>query len=62
MGTAGLTLGITPQLDSLSKVVLILFMFVGRVGWMMLIFSLLGKNQTPPIRRVSEKNIGWLAI
>ena len=55
LGTAGLTLGITPQLDSLSKVVLILFMFVGRVGWMMLIFSLLGKNQTPPIRRVSEK-------
>lgn len=39
LGTVGLTLGITPQLGSLSKCILILFMFLGRVGGLTLIYA-----------------------
>ncbi len=39
VGTVGLTLGITPQLGSLSRIVLIALMFIGRVGGLTLIFA-----------------------
>ncbi|MBO8423754.1 MAG: Trk family potassium uptake protein, partial [Firmicutes bacterium] len=39
IGTVGLTLGITPQLGALSKCILILLMFFGRVGGLTLIFA-----------------------
>ncbi|MGM9660544.1 MAG: TrkH family potassium uptake protein [Faecousia sp.] len=41
VGTVGLTLGITPGLGSISKTILILLMFFGRVGGLTLIFATL---------------------
>ena len=39
IGTVGLTLGITPQLGFLSRILLIFLMFFGRVGGLTLIFA-----------------------
>lgn len=39
IGTVGLTLGITPQLGMLSKSILIVFMFLGRIGGLTLIYA-----------------------
>lgn len=41
IGTVGLTLGITPELGALSRCILILLMFFGRVGGLTLIFATL---------------------
>ncbi len=41
VGTVGLTLGITPQLGILSRIVLIILMFMGRVGGLTLIYLFL---------------------
>ena len=41
VGTVGLTLGITPTLGMLSRVILIFLMFLGRVGGLTLIFAAL---------------------
>lgn len=41
IGTVGLTLGITPQLGHLSQLILIVLMFLGRVGGLTLIFAAL---------------------
>ena len=38
-GTVGLTLGLTPQLGTLSQSILILLMFFGRVGGLTLIYA-----------------------
>ncbi len=43
VGTVGLTLGITPELSVLSQVILILLMFLGRVGGLTLIYAALSK-------------------
>ena len=45
VGTVGLTLGITPDLSALSRAVLILLMFFGRVGGLTLIFAALSGTQ-----------------
>ena len=39
VGTVGLTLGITPQLGAFSQSILILLMFLGRVGGLTLVFA-----------------------
>ena len=39
VGTVGVTLGITPKLHLLSQLVLIILMFLGRVGALTLIFA-----------------------
>lgn len=39
VGTVGLTLGITPGLSIFSRVILIILMYIGRVGGLTLIFS-----------------------
>ncbi len=39
LGTVGLSLGITPQLGVLSQLVLILLMFIGRVGGLTILFA-----------------------
>lgn len=41
VGTVGLTLGITPQLGLFSRGILILLMYIGRVGGLTLVFSAL---------------------
>lgn len=45
VGTVGLTLGITPTLGIVSKLILILSMFFGRVGGMTLIYAAFGANK-----------------
>ncbi|WP_217587161.1 TrkH family potassium uptake protein [Lentibacillus saliphilus] len=37
-GTTGLSMGITPELSSIGKIVIILLMFIGRVGVLSLVF------------------------
>ena len=44
IGTVGLTLGITPGLSEESLLILILLMFVGRVGGLTLVFTALSKR------------------
>ena len=45
VGTVGLTLGITPGLGIVSKIILITLMFCGRVGGLTLIFAALSGTQ-----------------
>lgn len=46
IGTVGLTLGITPQLSFISQFILIILMFLGRVGGLTLIYAALsGSNR-----------------
>ena len=39
IGTVGLTVGITPFLSAISKIILIVLMFLGRVGGLTLVFA-----------------------
>lgn len=55
IGTVGLTIGITPSLGTVAKIVIILLMFIGRVGWLTLALALAGKHFDPPVERVPEK-------
>lgn len=41
IGTVGLTLGITPQLGAVSQIILMILMFLGRVGGLTLIYAAL---------------------
>lgn len=45
VGTVGLTLGVTPQLGLLSRGILVILMFLGRVGGLTLIFAALSEGQ-----------------
>ncbi len=45
LGTVGLSLGITPYLSSVGKIVIISLMLVGRIGPLAIGFSLLGKQK-----------------
>lgn len=44
IGTVGLTLGITPELGILSQIVLMILMFLGRVGGLTLIYAALSET------------------
>lgn len=46
IGTVGLTLGITPALGNVSRFILILLMFMGRVGGLTLIFAAVSDKKT----------------
>lgn len=46
VATVGLTLGITPQLGTISKVILIALMYLGRVGGLTLIYAALSGQRT----------------
>ena len=59
VGTVGLTLGITPQLGILSRIVLIILMFMGRVGGLTLIYAAFSGNGISYSKFPEEKiNIG----
>lgn len=47
LGTVGLSLGITPDLDSLEQIIIITTMFLGRVGPLTLGFALAYKQKQP---------------
>lgn len=44
IGTVGITLGITPDLCTASKIVLIILMFLGRVGGMTIVYAALSRK------------------
>ncbi len=57
VGTVGLTLGITPNLHAVSKLILIISMYFGRVGGLTLFYATLGANKKAnfkyPIENIS---------
>ena len=55
VGTVGLSLGITPGLGTISRLVLIVLMFFGRVGGLTLIFATLPANKNTLSRLPLEK-------
>ena len=57
IGTVGLSLGITPSLGLFSHLVLILFMFFGRVGGLTLIYAALDSKGADVSQRPVEKII-----
>ena len=55
IGTVGLTLGITPDLHLVSKLILISLMFLGRIGGLTLIFATLSANKNTLSKLPLEK-------
>lgn len=55
VGTVGLSLGVTPGLGTLSRLILILLMFFGRVGGLTLIFAALSGTQKQAAKYPQEK-------
>ena len=55
IGTVGLSLGITPELGPISRVILITLMFFGRVGGLTLIFAALSNIQGNSARLPQER-------
>ena len=55
IGTVGLTLGITPQLGTVSQMILICLMYLGRVGGLTLIFATLSVDKKVLIKYPKEK-------
>ncbi len=59
VGTVGLTLGITPHLGTLSKAILIVLMFLGRVGGLTLVYAALpGKKRAHAKLPLEKINVG----
>jgi len=56
-GTVGLSLGITSELSALSKVLLMMLMFIGRIGLVTFLFSFRKQNQQDYIRYPKERII-----
>ncbi len=57
VGTAGLTLGLTPGLGAFSRAILIALMYCGRVGALTLVFAALSGQRGSPARLPAEKLI-----
>lgn len=57
VGTVGLTLGITPTLSQISRMILIALMFFGRVGGLTLVFATLSKTHPNISKKPQEKII-----
>ena len=55
IGTVGLSLGLTPQLGTLSHIILILLMFVGRVGGITILIAFSNWTGTIPSKLPIEK-------
>lgn len=55
VGTVGLSLGITPKLGLLSRMILVVLMFFGRVGGLTLIFAALSGTRNTASRLPQEK-------
>lgn len=56
-GTVGLSLGITPHLNSLSKIIIIFLMYGGKVGSLSMALVLAEKRELVPLSRPIEKII-----
>ena len=57
IGTVGLSLGVTPGLGQISRLILIVLMFFGRVGGLTLIFAALSERRGSNARYPQEKII-----
>ena len=55
VGTVGLTLGITVEIGTISKIILMILMFVGRVGGLTLIYAAFGDNKAQVSKLPLEK-------
>ena len=55
--TVGSSLGITPLLGDISKVLLVVLMFLGRVGFITVLMSILPQNEQPKYRLPKENII-----
>ena len=55
IGTVGLTLGVTPQLNEVSRLILIALMYFGRVGGLTLIYAALSNGQGSNARLPQER-------
>ncbi|MFA6431294.1 MAG: potassium transporter TrkG, partial [Candidatus Margulisiibacteriota bacterium] len=53
-GTVGLSMGVTPYLSSLGKIIIIATMFIGRVGALTLLISLATNQKEPKIKLPKE--------
>jgi len=53
-GTVGLSMGITPYLSSLGKIIIMLVMFIGRVGPLTLLLALIMEQREPKIEPPKE--------
>ena len=55
VGTVGLTLGITTTLSPVSKIILMILMFFGRVGGLTLIYAAVSSNENVKVKLPLEK-------
>jgi trk system potassium uptake protein TrkH len=57
LGTVGLSTGVTPHLSTAGKTLLIIAMFIGRVGPLTFFLAIGGKPRRSPVRLI-EENVG----
>lgn len=50
IGTVGLTMGLTPELSAIGKIVVVILMFLGRVGVLTVFFSLIIKENKVEVK------------
>lgn len=55
IGTVGMTTGLTRELNSISRILIIFLMYCGRVGSISFANALAGKRKTAPVRDAIEK-------
>lgn len=55
MGTTGLSTGLTRELTGLSRVVVLILMYCGRIGSMSFALSFMEKKKLPPVQLPAEK-------
>lgn len=55
MGTVGVTMGITPELSAVSKYMVILLMYAGRIGGLTLMLTLAEKRKQVAVKRPAEQ-------
>ena len=57
LGTVGLSLGFTPSLSPLGKVIILCTMFAGRVGALTIVFALADRNKNKALIRYPESKV-----
>ena len=55
IGTVGLSLGITGDMTNISKLIISVLMYVGRLGGLTMLIALTSRGTPPPISRPTEK-------
>ena len=55
IGTVGMTVGITRDLDIIARVILIVLMYCGRLGSLTFTLIFAGRKPEPPVKQPVEK-------